>query len=112
MTLDEAFDEVIEKLEQELKPRWIPVSERLPETNEEAYSDDVLLSLKETDWDVDKYQMVHITTIGNYNEAALSSDGRYMDTEGWVIKSGTRLPFSDVIAWMPLPEPYKAESEE
>ena len=87
------------------EPRWIPVSERLPEINEEAYSKDVLLSLRrETKWDIDVCRAIHITTIGYYDVNAISSDGVYLDTEGWVLENERRLPLSDVIAWMPLPK--------
>lgn len=94
-----------EKLEQD----WISVTERLPEVNEEAYSNNVLVSLKATTWDIDKCQMVHITNIAFYDENAISSDSRYMDTEGWVLQVGNTLSMDEVIAWMPLPEPYKED---
>ena len=88
------------------EPRWIPVSEKLPEINEEAYSKDVLLSLRrETKWDIDACRKIHITTIGHYDVNAISSDGVYLDTEGWVLENKRRLPLSDVLAWMPLPLP-------
>ena len=106
------------------KTRWIPVNERLPELDEEACSNDVLLSLRKIIWDTHKCQMVHITEIAYYDENAISSDGVYLDTEGWVLKDGSTLSMDEVIAWMPLPEsyneviawiplpePYKAESE-
>ena len=80
MTLNEAFDEMIEKLEQELKPKWIPVSERLPK-----------------------------------------SDGNYIVTENngrvgiYVFHTGGNSEEywkRCAVAWMPLPNPYKAESVE
>lgn len=100
-----------QKLEQEL--RWIPVSERLPEINEELYSKDVLLSLRrETKWDIDACRAIHITTIGHYDMNAISSDGVYLDTEGWVLENERRLPLSDVIAWMPLPTSFETQESE
>ena len=102
----EYTDELIKTLEQE--PRWIPTEEKLPEVNEEAYSKDVLLSLRrETKWDIDTGREVHITTIGHYDMNAISSDGIYLDTEGWILENQRRLPLSDVIAWRPLFPQYK-----
>jgi hypothetical protein len=70
---------ILELLEQE--PRWIPVSERLPEE-----------------------MGTYMTTI-DYGEHGLVTGQRYYYGRG--------LKWNDecVIAWMPLPEPYKAESE-
>ena len=65
---------------------WIPCSERLPEI--EA---DVLLSLRS----LDVYTGFRANTEGSF----------YVEGEGYV-------EFENVIAWQPLPEPYKAESEE
>ena len=65
-----------------LEQKWIPVSERLPE--------------------IHNYMQEYIVTIkGNFIRTAF-----FTETNGkswWSI--------DDVIAWMPLPEPYKAESE-
>ena len=91
--------------------RWIPVTERLPKLDEEACSKDVLISLRETTWDIDECQEVHITKIAYYDDNAISSDGIYMDTEGWVLRDGSTLTTDEVIAWQPLPQIYK-ESEE
>lgn len=66
-------------------PRWIPVSEMLPEKDVEV--------LVTTEWDC--------ITIG---EMFSSND--------WFIHEGaTNADIDDIKAWMPLPEPYKAESE-
>ncbi len=72
-------------LEQE--PKWIPVSEGFPETN-----DDVLV-----------YDGYYIFIAWNYG----SEKGHRWDScDDYFVGS------SSIIAWMPLPEPYKAESEE
>lgn len=68
--------------------RWIPVSERLPE----------------------EYKTVIASTeYGVYPEA------RYSEEDGWAwaYESGADYweELAEVKAWMPLPEPYKAESE-
>lgn len=62
--------------------RWIPVSERLPEE-----------------------MGTYMTTI-DYGEHGLATGQRYYYGRG--------LKWNDecVIAWMPLPEPYKEESED
>ena len=72
--------------------RWIPVAERLPELGEY-----VLIS----------FSYFSIPAIGRYDE----------DEEGgaWFIGDETESLVSQdmfVSAWMPLPEPYRAEVEE
>lgn len=72
----------------ENKGEWIPVSERLPEIHQ-----NVLLSLRSLDVEVgfraetEPYFYCH------------GADGCYIEPQ-------------NVLAWQPLPEPYKAESEE
>ena len=66
--------------------KWIPVSERLPEKNVEV--------LATTEWDA-----VTIAEMYGVND--------------WFIHEGTTNAQTDeIVAWMPLPEPYKAESED
>lgn len=91
----EAKDMAIKALEQE--PRWIPVSEGLPK--EPIYkgfvepSEPVLIQLNSGGMKVSRYW---------------GSRERYKD-EPWIdLSYPTTL---DVVAWMPLPEPYKAEME-
>lgn len=79
--LYEAMKVAVQALEQE--PKWIPVSERLPEINE---------------WVVCQcraniYEVLKFTSYGWYHDDAHC----YMD--------------GFVIAWMPLPKPYKGEQE-
>lgn len=82
---NEVLDFIIKALEQE--PRWIPVSERLPE-KQDCY-------LVTTKWK------------GNY------SGDVYIETNMAVYREKQKeWDCVDVIAWMPLPEPYKAESED
>ena len=78
--------------------RWIPCSERLPE----QYGN-YLVSYRTDDFESD---------IGTFDPDRINSDtGEWSacDANGfyWVASKGL-----EVIAWMPLPEPYKAESEE
>lgn len=80
-------DRILKALEQE--PDWIPVSERLPEDNEL-----VLFSTK-TD---------------RVFEGRFFSDNT---NRQWYSFCDRTFAWNNVvIAWMPLPEPYKAESEE
>ena len=77
--------------------RWIPVEEKLPEVGESVL---VTFSL------IEKYSCVKIARYGTpihdeYNVCFYESDSEWGDCE-----------ISGVTAWMPLPETYKAESED
>lgn len=86
----EALNVAIQALEH--KTEWIPVSERLPEDHE-----NVLIYLSSNQ-----------ITIGLYNSHRLP----FMDKPiGWGADEPHNWSSDEVIAWMPLPEPYKAESE-
>lgn len=79
--------EAIQTLEQE--PNWIPVSERLPDSQTE-----VIVSCRD-----DSADNIYRYTASGW----ITTDGEY-----WIVDNEIN-PY--VIAWMPLPEPYKAESE-
>ena len=67
-------------------PEWIPVSERLPEDKQS-----VLV------W-CPQYQNIYCA---------------YLEKEQWwVFGAFVQIVPNEIVAWMPLPEPYKAESEE
>ena len=70
--------------------RWIPVSEKLPEKNE--YIGDVC-----------KYYLIQ-DEYGDMHVAHLSN-------VGWIPMDSLKAIGNEVIAWMPLPQPYNGESE-
>ena len=73
-------------------PHWIPCSERLPEESG-----------------------VYIVTEKEYSVDDRENTGRFnLITEQVEFEDGKwrRASFYEVIAWMPLPEPYRAESED
>lgn len=70
---------------------WIHVSERLPEENE--YIGDVC-----------KYYLIQ-DEYGDMHVAHLSN-------VGWIPMDSLKAIGNEVIAWMPLPQPYKGESED
>lgn len=71
--------------------KWIPVSERLPK---EAES--VLLTVKDNKLIYDNLVMI----------------GCYTYEQGWILNGYIDLVDLNVIAWMPLPKPYKEGEQE
>lgn len=93
----EVVKSAIEAVEQ--KPnKWIPVSERLPD--DEDY---VLVC----------YEDGHIRTAYYYIDTNIyPSEFEDCCETGWYNYNEDFMYKQDVIAWMPLPEPYKAEGGE
>lgn len=96
----EYTDEIIKALEQETQ--WIPVSERLPEKEGDCEylvtsgSGLKILSFAKDLYKVDEYDF--------WDKKGVSGWFDY-DSEYGYIEMGA-------IAWMPLPQPYKSESED
>ena len=79
----DALEVAIQALEQE--PKWIPVSERLPEDGEWAiFTNGKMIS-------VERYKM---------------------DALDHFYPSGRWFNLEDVVAWMPLPKPYEPQESE
>lgn len=97
----------IKALEQEPKTgRWIPCSERLPE---------------ERDWYLAVFEEVDTGFIGipYIADYLMGSHTKFTTEDGWIIHNCTDIEGGAseyykklrCVAWQPLPEPYKAESE-
>lgn len=84
---DEIIDNVVKRICELKLSEWIPVSKRLPEDYETVIASDV-------------HEYV-------YPEA------RYSKEHGWEWAGDYHwMDLEEVVAWMPLPEAYKPESEE
>lgn len=102
-----ALDIAIKALEQESKTgRWILCSEKLPE---------------ERDWYLAVFEEVDTGFIGlpYIADYLMGKHTIYTTEDGWIIHNCTDIEGSAseyykklrCVAWMPLPEPYKAERE-
>lgn len=80
----------------ESEQMWIPVSERLPEIGEHYVSDPCIVYCSN----------------GAYGFAELEEN--IFGQVGWNCERDDEYhePLGEVLAWMPLPEPYKGESED
>lgn len=86
--------EMLKRLsEEQRKHRWIPVEERSPEDD----------------------SFVLVTADGIYNAITFSRAillASYCEDDGWFIEGYPDWDDPDVIAWQPLPEPYKGGQNE
>ena len=106
------YETMIKPLKTEIKTRWIPVSERLPEDLEPVNVTWVNRKLKLYYEDIKDKPFTATALRANCRwywwstrcVDMLKEYGRYeLDEVDYGI---------EITAWMPLPEPYKAESEE
>ena len=112
--LYEAIQE-LPPVQPEPKTDWIPVSERLPKTDNENSINKYNVLL----WVKNKYHQEREPQICLGKLRHIDGDdgsGNFWGIETkpceWTIWGWSYLNEPEVIAWMPLPEPYKAESEE
>lgn len=103
----EAFDVAFRALEQE--PKWIPMAKR-PMTEEEIEH-----YFEYTDMRIDDAYTILDCPLPEDGQEVLTSSGGYVCVDTFCIDNGCYfegVDIDDVDAWMPLPEPYNAESEE
>ena len=74
------------------EPHWIPVTERLPEAD--GYGHYFLVCLENGVVRINGFSCIHTTRC---------PDGFYYETEHFTWRQNQ----NKVVAWMPLPEPYK-----
>ena len=91
-TIMDAFDEYVESNE----PHWIPVTERLPEAD--GYGHYFLVCLENGVVRIDGFSRTFTTRC---------PDGFYYETDHFTWRQNQ----NKVVAWMPLPEPYKGVTE-
>lgn len=99
-SLKDAYEiaiEIVKQLKEEHNDGWIPCSEKLPEND-----DDVLCWYE--------YRIMQGTHEGEMNQKfEIGYYNKYFKRWGGEVSSGRDCK---VIAWRPLPEPYKEDEEE
>ena len=105
-----ACETAIKCMEKQLTNGWIPVSERLPEEREEfedIFDSDTLAVI-----DTKRYMvsdLVQVTVKDHEEDSVFVSDDCFVDGE-WSY-FGERTVRFEVLAWQPLPEPWKGKEE-
>ena len=94
--------------ENQIKNKWIPCSERLPEEHEEPKDiyDPFTLAIEDTQY-IMTSNLVLVTVLDLEKESIFVLDDCTVGGK-WCNKSDTW----EIIAWQPLPEPYKEQSNE
>ena len=99
----DAFDEYVESNE----PHWIPVTEKLPEEEDSIFARYYGTDRWRKAMFRKKSREVIVTSVFEdgelHTEVAHTTDGK------WYV--GVNVVPRTVIAWMPLPEPYKGVTE-
>ena len=99
----------------ENKGEWIPVSERLPETDNENSINkyNVLLWVKNKSHP-EREPQIYLGKLRQVSGDDGSGNFWGIETKpcNWTIWGWIYFNEPEVIAWQPLPEPYKAESED
>jgi len=103
----------IERMVRSQKPRWIPVTERLPEEKRDGCSDDVLMLVENPDGDITwkdvfvGYYLYDTTSVETGWWAMMTCDCVKIGEH----KHGSKVfPANEYVThWMPLPEPPKEE---
>jgi len=90
-----SLEAMCRKAEAEI-PKWTPIDDRLPETDEEGYSEYILLS----------FSNMTLVCIGQYREDDEGGAFYAGDDDETLISIGLH-----VNAWMPLPKPYREDGE-
>lgn len=100
MRIDKAI-EIVNQLAEEHKGGWIPVSERLPNRNEIWLGNDITNA--EPREFIVMVKGAYVPTTGYY-----TVDGWVKDIYDKENRSGYA---NEIIAWMPLPEPYQSKED-
>lgn len=89
---------------------WIPISERLPEEHESLFA-----KFYGTDkWNdaLWKTQSIEVLVTIEYEGGIRSVTSSYTTDGKWEIENRVKFRKCKVVAWMPLPKPYKEKENE
>ena len=109
----------IERMEKEPERKWIPVSERLPECENKYGWVSCIVSVIRSHYPISTYDICN----SPYDENIVMHANYHVSQKIWHLESDEQLnalmdiedaPLNGdyVIAWQPLPEPYKAGEKE
>lgn len=109
--LDGAINQIINILRKHMNDGWIPVEERLPEEHEEGTDiyDKNTLAVMDTEYHMVS-NLVNVTVYDYENEKYFVGADCTFDGE-WC-NFGLVTGNYEVIAWRPLPDPYRPERSE